>query len=110
MNLSISGDASSLVRKSTLRKPCVKVNLEYKPPVCTSSFCRKRPYVSVSIVEENSVNEGFVRVVTVSSIPVYFARPLFELAEREGRPVNIDARGGWKFRRLVVEGLDPYKL
>lgn len=106
----MSVEATRLVRESRLEKPCVKVSLDYKPPVCTSSFCRKRPYISVSVAEEDSVNEAYVRVASDSGIPVYIAGPLFELANREGKSVKIETRGVWKFRRLVLEGLDPYKI
>jgi hypothetical protein len=84
--------------------------LEYKPPVCTSSFCRKRPYISVSVAEEDYVNEVYVRVTSDSGIPVYIVNPLFELANREGKSVKIETRGVWPFRRLVLEGLDPYNI
>ena len=84
--------------------------MDYKAPVCTSSFCRKRPYISLNVANEDSIGEGYVRVVSEPRVPVYFANPLFELASREGKPLRIETRGVWKFKRLVVEGLDPYRI
>ena len=110
MDLNLSVDAIRFIRETNLRKVCIRISLEYKPPVCTSSFCRKRPYISVNITDEDSIGEGYVRIVSEPKIPVYFADPLFELANREGRSLRIETRGIWKFKRLVLEGLDPYKI
>lgn len=108
--MSVSIDALGLIQGSRLEGPCIKISLDYKPPICMSSFCRKRPYVSVNVADESSVQEGFVRVVSYSRTPVYMAQPLFDLATREGKPVKVETRGLWKFKRLVLEGLDPYKI
>ena len=110
MDLSLTSEVSRLVQESRLDKPCIRISLEYKPPVCTSSFCRKRPYISVNIVDERSIQEGFARVASYEGIPIHIANPLMELANREGKPIKIEVSGAWKFRKLVLKGLDPYKL
>mgnify|MGYP001059456205 CR=1 FL=1 len=110
MDVSVSVVALRFIQGSRLERPCIKISLDYKPPICMSSFCRKRPYVSVNVADESSVQEGFVRVASYSRTPVYMAQPLFDLATREGKPVKVDTRGLWKFKRLVLEGLDPYKI
>jgi len=110
LDLRLSVDAIALIRESKLRRPCVMINLKYKLPVCTSSFCRKQPYISVNVIEEDSIGEGYVSVYSEPRVPVYFADPLFELANREGRSLRVETRGKWKFKRLVLEGLDPYKI
>ena len=110
MKLSLSEDAYKLVCERHLERPCIMISLVYKPPVCTSSFCRKRPFVLVSAVDESSVDRSFVKVVSDLGVPVYIASPLFELANRESKPVRIKVIGIWKLRKLFQEGLDPYRI
>jgi len=110
LKLSLSEDAYRLVSERHLEKPCIKISLVYKAPVCTSSFCKKRPFVLVSAVDESSVDKSFVKVVSDLGLPVYIASPLFELANRQNRPVSIKVTGIWRLRKLVQEGLDPYRI
>jgi len=107
IDLIFSRDAQGFLRESSLRKPCVKVSLDHKPPICTSSYCKKRPYVRVDVVEEDSVEEGHARIVSNSGIVVYMSDLLLNLAMRGNRTLKIGTKGSWKFRRLVMEGLDP---
>ena len=110
IDLIFSSDAQRFLRESSLRKPCVKVSLDHKPPMCTSSYCKKRPYVRVDVVEEDSVEEGHARIVTNSGIVVYMSDLLLNLAMRGNQTLKIGTKGSWKFRRLVLEGLDPNKV
>jgi hypothetical protein len=110
IDLIFSSDAQGFLRESSLRKPCVKVSLDHKPPICASSYCKKRPYVRVDVVEEDSVEEGHARIVTNSGIVVYMSDLLLNLAMRGNRTLKIGTKGSWKFRRLVLEGLDPNKV
>jgi len=45
-----------------------------------------------------------------SGIVVYLSDLLLNLAMRGNQTLKIGTKGSWKFRRLVLEGLDPNKV
>lgn len=110
VTVALSTEAIKLVREKRLNKPCIKIDLNYKAPVCTSSFCKKRPYISIGVVDEDSVDRDYLRVVSNSGIAARIASPLLELADRDSIGLRIETEGIWKLRRLVVEGFDMYEI
>lgn len=110
VTVALSTEATKLVLKKGLDRPCVKIDLNYKAPVCTSSFCKKRPYISIGAIDEDSVDRDYVRIVSDSGIPTRIAPPLLKLAARDSIELRVETKGIWKLRRLVVEGFDAYKI
>lgn len=109
VNIQFTEKALRFIKAVNVKNPSLLVNLGYKTGGggCGgggSSY--PIPYAKVMAIDGgNPVAGGFVRVETTAGLPVYLAKPLWQLAERDGSPLVFDLKGVL-FQKLKLDGLD----
>lgn len=86
--------------------PDVVLDLLYRKGTCSSAFCRMIP----DIEAYEGTRKGrypFVPVESESGRTVHVAKPLVKASKERDVEVVVDRT---LFRRLKVEGVDPYEL
>ena len=63
------------------------------------------PYVNVMMVDGGKPGKGFVKVDTEAGIPVYLAKPVFNMAKLSENPLFVTIKG-LVMKSLCLEGLD----
>lgn len=111
-NIQLHPRAVSYITQQRLSNPTVLVNLAYRMGGggCSGGASKPTPHVSVLLVDGRDPGTGFKKVVTTDHLPIYLAKPLYELATKTGNPLMLDAKGVWKFKQLKLEGLDLNSL
>lgn len=105
--VTITSEASRLL-ESLWPSASVLVELKYQPAVCNSAFCKPIPYISARATKQ-APQQGFVEALS-GNLRVFLQEPLAELVVRKELRLVLRASGFWKWRKLKVEGMDPYPV
>ncbi|WP_309491994.1 hypothetical protein [Candidatus Hecatella orcuttiae] len=112
VNIQFTERALAFIKKSRLSNPSILVNLGFRSGgggCGGSDASHSVPYLNTIMVEGGNPGEAFVRVDTPVGIPVYMAKPVFDIAKRNGNPLLMDVKG-FVMKKLKLEGLDPSSL
>jgi len=118
VNIQIEEKALKFIQSKRLKAPMILVNLGTRSGGggCEGSGgcgggsgeggpSTSTPSVNVVMVDGGKPGNGFVKVDTQAGIPVYLAKPVFNMAKRSTNPLFITVKG-LVMKRLGLEGLD----
>ena len=109
LDIYFTGKALRFVRSAKMQNPRILVNLEYYRPAtggcCGGGMSVPIPTTRVRLMDNGTSTKGFFRIESREGILVYIAKPAYEAAIRNGRPLIVDL-GGFIRRTLKIKGLD----
>lgn len=114
VNIEIEEKARKFIQSRRIKAPMILVNLGTRSGGggCEGSggcgeggSSASTPYVNVMIVDGGKPGSGFVKVDTQAGIPVYLAKPVFNMAKLTENPLFITVKG-LVMKSLSLEGLD----
>lgn len=111
-NIQLHPRAAKYIINRRMNNPTVLVNLAFRMGSggCSGGASKPTPNVSILLVDGRDPGTGFKKVLTTENLPIYLAKPLYELATKTGNPLMLDATGVWKFKQLKLEGLNLSSL
>jgi len=108
LNIRFTDKALRFINAKRLIHPAVLVNLGYRSGGggCSGGASSAPiPYTNALVVTDGDPGRGFEKVSTDAGIPVYMAKPIYQVAEQAENPLLLDATG-LLTKRLTLEGLD----
>lgn len=118
VNIQIEEKALKFIQSKRLKAPIILVNMGCREGGggCDggggSGGCggeggssTSTPYVNVVMVDGGTPGNVFVKVDTAAGIPVYLAKPVFNMAKLSENPLFITVKG-LVMKKLSLEGLD----
>ena len=114
VNIQIEDKALKFIQSRRIKTPMILVNLGTVSGggACDggggcgdSGSSASAPCVNVMMVDGGKPGNAFVKVDTQAGIPVYFAKPVFNIAKLSENPLFITVKG-LVMKSLSLEGLD----
>ncbi len=107
VNIQIEDKALKFIQSRGIKEPMILVNLGTRSggESCDGGSSTSAPCVNVMMVDGGKPGSGFVKVDTQAGIPIYLAKPVFDMAKRSENPLFITIKG-FVMKSLSLEGLD----